>query len=103
MEPQERGGFQDDRGTDQPARAHEERTHAGDDTISEAEMGCTFPGTIEDHQLLLDEHGFGHDGTRAAWTGEPGDRRQQMEKKDGQIAHGHHPNKIAKSKNCSRL
>jgi hypothetical protein len=27
---------------------------------------------------LLDEHGFGHDGTRAARTGESGDRRQQM-------------------------
>ena len=36
---------------------------------------------------MLDEHGFGHHGTRAAGTGEPGDRRQQMQKKDGQIAH----------------
>jgi hypothetical protein len=35
---------------------------------------------------LLDEHGFGHDGTRAARTGESGDRRQQMQKQDGQIA-----------------
>ena len=88
MEPQERRGFQDDRGTDQPARAHEERTHAGDDAISEAEIGCTFPGTIEDQQLVLDEHGFGDDGTHAAGTGESGDGRQQMQKKDGQIAHG---------------
>jgi hypothetical protein len=36
---------------------------------------------------LLDEHGFGHDGTRAARTGEPGNSRQQMQKQDGQIAH----------------
>ena len=36
---------------------------------------------------MLDEHGFGHHGTGAAGTGEPGDRRQQMQKKDGQIAH----------------
>jgi hypothetical protein len=36
--------------------------------------------------LLLDEHGFGHHGPGAAGTGEPGDRRQQMQKKDGQIA-----------------
>jgi hypothetical protein len=55
MEPQESGRFQDDRGTGQPARAHEERTHAGDDAISAAEIGCTFPGTIQDQQLLLDE------------------------------------------------
>ena len=37
---------------------------------------------------MLDEHGFGDDGTRAAGTGESGERRQQMEKQDGQIAHG---------------
>jgi hypothetical protein len=59
MEPQERRGFQDDRGTDQPALAHEERTHAGDDAICEAEIRCSFPGPIEDQQLLLEEHGFG--------------------------------------------
>jgi hypothetical protein len=45
------------------------------------------PGTIEDDQLLLDEHGFGHHGAGATWTDELGDRRNQMSKKDGQIAH----------------
>jgi hypothetical protein len=88
MEPQKCRGFQDDRGTDQPARAHKERTHAGDDAISEAEIGCTFAGTIEDQQLVLDEHGFGHHGAGAAGTGESGDRRQEMKKQDGQVAHG---------------
>jgi hypothetical protein len=75
MEAQERGGFQDDRGTDEPARAHEEGTQSSDDTIRETEMGCTLPGTIEDQQLVLDEHGFGHHRTRTAGTGESGDRR----------------------------
>ena len=37
--------------------------------------------------MVLDEHGFSDDGTRAAGTGKPGDRRQEMEKKDGQVAH----------------
>ena len=37
--------------------------------------------------MVLDEHGFGHDGTGAARTGEPGDCRNQMQKKDGEIAH----------------
>ena len=45
------------------------------------------PGPIEDQQLVLDEHGFRDHGTRAAGTDEPGDCRQQMQKKDGQIAH----------------
>jgi hypothetical protein len=37
---------------------------------------------------------------RAAGTGEPGDRRQHVEKQDGQIAHGTIRRKIAKSRKC---
>ena len=54
MEAQERGGFQDDGGTDQPARAHEERARTGDHAISEAEVGGTSPGAIENQQLLFE-------------------------------------------------
>ena len=100
MEAQERGGFQNDGGTDHPARAHEQRAHAGDEAISEAEVGRPFPGPNEDQQLLLDENGLGHHGSGAAGSGEPGDRHQQMEKQDGQIAHGSHRNKLAKSQKC---
>jgi hypothetical protein len=38
--------------------------------------------------LSLDEHGFGDHGTGAVGTGQSGDGRQQMEKENGQIAHG---------------
>ena len=76
MKAQQRCGFEDDRGTNPPARAHDERTQAGDHAISEAEIGTPLPGTIEDQQLVLDEYGFGDDGTRAAWTGQSGNRRQ---------------------------
>jgi hypothetical protein len=38
--------------------------------------------------LLLDEDGLGHHGTRTPGTGEPDDSPQQMEKQDGEIAHG---------------
>ena len=44
--------------------------------------------------MVLDEHGFGDHGTRAARPGESHDRRQQMQKKDGQITH-EQSNKIA--------
>jgi hypothetical protein len=87
MEAQERGGFQDDGGTDQPARAHEQRAHGGDHPISEAEVGGSSPGAIENQQLLLDEYGFGHHGPHAARTGEPGDRRQEVENQGSQVAH----------------
>ena len=55
--------------------------------IRETEIGTSVPGTIEDQQLLLDEHGFGYQGTRAPRTGQTGDGRQQMQKQDRQIAH----------------
>jgi hypothetical protein len=86
MKAQQGGGFEDDRGTDHPARLHEERTQAGDNTIREPKIGRPFSRPIEDQQLVLDEHGFGHRGTRAAGTGQSGDRRQQMQKKNGEIA-----------------
>jgi hypothetical protein len=66
-------------------------------------MWWTSPRTIEDQQLLLDEHRFGYTETRAAGTGKSGDGRQQMEKKDGQIPHAHNRNKISKSENCPRI
>jgi len=36
---------------------------------------------------VLDEHGFGDHRTGAAGSGEPGDRRHQMQKQNGQFAH----------------
>jgi hypothetical protein len=87
MEAQERGGFEDDGGTDQPARADEQRAHAGDHAISEVEVGGTSAGAIENQQLVFDQDGLGHHRTRAARTREPGDGRQRMEKQDDQVAH----------------
>ena len=50
-------------------------------------LDCMSARPIEDRELVLDKHRFGHDGTGAAGTREPGDGRHQMQKKDGQIAH----------------
>ena len=100
MEAQQRGGFEDDGGTNQPARAHEQRAHAGHDAISEAEVGGTSAGAIENQQLVLDQDGLGHERTRAARTGEPGDGCQEMEKQDNQVAHAVIVNSLAQSTKC---
>jgi len=97
MKAQQGGAFEDDRGTDHPARSHEEREQAGDNTIRETKIGRPFSRPIEDQQLVFDEHGFGHHGTRAAGTGQSGDRRQQIHKKNGEIAHAANRIKISKS------
>ena len=69
-------GFRTMGGTDQAVWAHDQRTHPGDHPINKTEVGGTSPGAIENQQLLLDEYGLGHHGTRPAQTGEPGDSRQ---------------------------
>jgi rare lipoprotein A len=87
MQAQQGGRFEDNRGTDQPARADEDRTQTGDHAIRGTEIGRAFSTTIEDEQLVLAEHGFGHHRSRTAGTGESGNGHQQMQKQDGQIAH----------------
>jgi hypothetical protein len=49
-------------------------------------IGGPWSGTIEEQQLVLDENGLGHHGTRADGPGQSGDHRHQMQKKDGEIA-----------------
>jgi hypothetical protein len=65
--------------------------------ISEAEVGGPFAGAIENQLLLLDENGLSHHGPSAAGSDEPGDRRQQMEKQDSQIAPAPHRNQPPES------
>jgi hypothetical protein len=45
------------------------------------------PRTIEDQELLLDEDRLRHHGTHAAGTQEPGERCDEMNEKNDQIAH----------------
>jgi hypothetical protein len=66
----------------------EQRTYAGNHPISEAEVRGTALGAIENQQLLLDEYGLGHHGTRPARIGESGDSRQEVENQGSQVAHG---------------
>src|SRR5712691_10975604 len=62
-------------------------TRSGDHAIREAKTGGTPSGPIEDQQLVPEEYGFGNHGPRAARISQSGDRRQQMQKQDGEIAH----------------
>jgi hypothetical protein len=55
MKVQQRGRLEDDHGTDQPARAHEDRTQAGDHTIGGTQIRRPLSRPIEDQQLVLDD------------------------------------------------
>ena len=84
--------FQDDGGSDQPARAYEQRTRR-DHPIAEAEVGGRSPGAIE---IRPQRH--------ATQTG-PASRatvvQREVENQDGQVAHGD-ANKLATSKEMLR-
>ena len=95
--------LEDDRGTDQPTRAHEERTDAGDHAVSETEIRTSLARATEDQQLLLDQQEFSDHGAHPARTSQACDSRQQMEEKDSQIAHDAMLTRIAKPKNRARV
>ena len=52
---------------------------------------------------MLDEHGLGHDGTSADRTVDSSDCRNQMQKKDGEIAHTQSSQDRDRRKKCPRI
>jgi hypothetical protein len=56
------GGLQNDGGTEDARRPHEQGAQAGDDPIRGTQVGSTLAATIEDQQLMPEQHRFGHDG-----------------------------------------
>ena len=66
MESQNRRWSQDDRRAEHAGRAHEQRTHAGQDPIRWAEIRRPVSRAIENEQLLLDQKRFGDDRPQTA-------------------------------------
>jgi len=62
---QQSGRLQNDGGTKDTRRAHEQRAQTGDEPIHGTQVGCTLAPAIEDEQLILDEPGFGDNGTES--------------------------------------
>ena len=65
VETQQSGRLQNDGGTKDTCRAHEQRTQAGNDPIRGTQVGRTLAPAIEDEQLMPDQHGFGDNGTES--------------------------------------
>ena len=66
VEMEQSGGLQNDGGTENRCRAHEKSAQAGDDTIRGTQVRRTLTTTIEDQELMSDQHGFGDHGTETA-------------------------------------
>jgi hypothetical protein len=65
VEMQQSGRLQNNGGTNDTCRAHEQRAQAGDDPIRGTQVGRTSAPAIEDEQLMPDQHGFGDNGTES--------------------------------------
>ena len=66
VEMEQGGRLQNDGGTENACRAHEKSAQAGDEAIRGTQVGRTLSTTIEDQQLMLEQCGFGDDGTESA-------------------------------------
>jgi hypothetical protein len=84
---QQSGGLQNDGGTKDTCRAHEQRTQARDDPIRGTQVGGALAAAIEDEQLMPDQHGFGDNGTESTRPRQPGQGDDQMNEYDSEIAH----------------
>jgi hypothetical protein len=87
VEMQQRGRLQNDGGTKDTCRAHEQGAQAGDDPIRGTQVGRTLTPAIEDEQLMPDQHGLGENGTESARPRQSGQGDDQMNEYDDEIAH----------------
>jgi hypothetical protein len=65
VEMQQSGRLQNDGGTKDTFRAHEQGAQASDDPIRGTQVGRTLAPAIENEQLMPDQHGFGDNGTES--------------------------------------
>jgi len=87
VEAQESRRLQYDCWTDQAGGANEESTQTGDEAIGSEKIGRPLPRAIEDRELLLNENGLGDHRTHAARTPKSGNRSQDVDEKNDEIAH----------------
>ena len=79
----------DDRRAEHAGRAHEQRTHAGQDPIRWAEIRRPVSRAIENEQLLLDQKRFGDDRPQTAGAQQPRKGGDQVDEQDEQVVHRH--------------
>jgi hypothetical protein len=78
VQVQQGGGPQSDGSTEDARRPQEQRAQAGDDPIRGTQVGSTPAATIEDQQLVPEQHRFGHDGPKSTWPSQPRQGDDQM-------------------------
>ena len=62
--------------------------HHHQNPMGSQEVRRPFSRSIENRQLVLDQERFGHHRTQTAGTQKPSKRRNEVNQKDNQVAHG---------------
>jgi hypothetical protein len=88
MEVQDCGRFQHNGGAEQSGRVHQTCTQACKKSVNRPQGRCSAPWSLEDQQLMSQEHGFGDHRPDAAWLHQADDRDDQVDEEDEGIAHG---------------
>ena len=87
MEIQQSTWFEYNRRSQETFRPDPQRTHAGDEPIQNAEIGCAPAAAIHDQKLMFNENGLGKDRMQAAGTDEPENCGDEMDQQNNEIAH----------------
>ena len=76
-----------DGGTQQAGRAHQACAEARNDSVDRPKVRRSRPRPIKNQQLMFEQKRLGDNGTSAARSEDFDDRGDEMDEKDGQVAH----------------
>src|SRR5215475_14801699 len=95
--------LQDDGGTQNARRTHQQCTQAGDNPIGSPKVGSALPTAIQNQDLVSHQDGFGNKGTEPTGPSKPDDDDNHMQKKSENVAHARDGIKLKNLKNSRPL
>jgi hypothetical protein len=86
-ETEQSGWLQNDGGTEDTCRLHKKSAPTGDDTIRGSQVRSALSASIQDAQLMFDQHRLCNDGTETARSSQSGQSHDQINENAGDVAH----------------
>jgi hypothetical protein len=87
VKTQEGRRLEHDGGAEKTCLANEEYAYTGDDPVSGAKVRRSFAATVQDEQLVPDEHRLGNHAPEPSGLREPDQGDDRMQQEDQEIAH----------------
>jgi hypothetical protein len=103
VETQQSGRLQNDGRAEKASRVQKQGAQTGDETIRGSQIGSALPASIQDAELMFDEHRLGNHGTEAARSRQSDQCDHQMNENDDDVAHRGNPTKASKTLGISLI